>query len=237
MFALDTATIIPYVLYVLKSNPSEEERDSLFRYLESYLIRRIICKETTKGYNQLFRASLINNEVSSIEKLIEEIEKKSDKVNFMPDDSLLEEAFKESRLTNKQARGVLYLLEKSIRSDLQSTELKSISEFSLEHVMPKKWENHWVASLSIEEKNLRNKKLLTLGNLTIITNKLNSSIRDSSWHDKKVGKGKNKGLSEYSRGIEIFNKYLELDDWNEEVIKARANELYSLATTNVWKLK
>ena len=35
------------------------------------------------------------------------------------------------------------LIEKTIRSNNQSTELKFIREYSLEHVMPKKWRNNW----------------------------------------------------------------------------------------------
>ena len=236
MFALDTATIIPYVLYVLKSCDDVKERAKLFSYLEAYLIRRILCKQTTKNYNHLFRSSLIGNEANSYQKLREEIEKKEDKVNFMPDDYIVDKAFHESILTNKQATGVLYLLEKSIRSYLQSTDLKPIGSFSLEHVMPKKWENNWNTKLSPEERSERNSIIFTLGNLTIITNSLNSSIRDSDWKTKKEGKGKNKGLSEYSAGVEIFNKYLKLDEWNEERIKERAKFLSDKAINSVWKI-
>jgi hypothetical protein len=75
-----------------------------------------------------------------------------------------------------------------------------------------------------------------LGNLTIITASLNSSIRDASWQIKKNGKGDKKGLKEYSAGISIFEKYLSYDDWNEETIKERGNELFELSK-NVWKYK
>lgn len=102
--------------------------------------------------------------------------------------------------------------------------------------MPKKWENNWSIKLSDEERVNRNWQLLTLGNLTIITNSLNSSIRDSDWNTKKIGKGRNKGLLEYSAGVEIFNKYLSLHDWNEDSIRDRANFLAEKATQVVWKV-
>ena len=54
--------------------------------------------------------------------------------------------------------------------------------------MPKKWENHWEKLIQQEDKIARNRKLLTLGNLTIITQSLNSSIRDADWSIKKIGK-------------------------------------------------
>ena len=202
-------------------------------------MRRIIVKATTKNYNQLFRASFFVNEVNTLEKLKNIIEKKSDKINFMPTDEDVKKGFNESWLTNKQATGVLYLIEKTIRSDLNSTELRFIQEYSLEHVMPKKWRNNWDKNNSLNEKQKekRDEILRTLGNLTIITKRLNSSISDADWETKKVGKGNHKGLNEYANGIEIFSEYLSKTDWNEECIKERADKLYDYSINKVWNLK
>jgi hypothetical protein len=236
MFGLDTATIIPYVLYISKKVKNQEEKNNIFRYLEAYLIRRLIAKKTTKNYNQLFRG-FINNEVDSLKKLKEAIEKKGEKINNMPSDADVREGVYKSQLSNKQAKGILYLIERSIRSDRNSTELKYFDEYSLEHIMPKKWRNNWdTHNLNDEQKKERDDILLTLGNLTIITKKLNSSIRDSNWQTKKLGRSGHKGLLEYAQGIEIFSKYLQRDLWSEEEIKERANELYEYMVNNVWKL-
>ena len=238
MFALDTATIIPYVLYLSKNISDSEEKNEIFKYIETYLMRRLLVKATTKNYNQLFRQSLINKEINSLNKLQEIIGEKSDKLNFMPNDNNVKKGISESWLTNKQARGILYLIEKTIRSSLNSTELKYINEYSLEHIMPKKWRNHWEISETFTEmdKNNRDRLILTLGNLTIITKKLNSSISDSSWSNKKIGKGNKKGLNEYANGIEIFSKYLENEIWDESIINKRGNELYEYCINSVWKL-
>lgn len=238
IFALDTATMIPYVLYVCKQVQDSKEKNDIFKYLETYLMRRIIVKATTKNYNQLFRSSLINNEVNSLGKLKETIEKKSDRINFMPSDEDIKKGFIESSLTNKQATGILYLIEKTIRSDKYSTELRFMQEYSLEHIMPKKWRNNWNKSeLTEMQREQRDKILRTLGNLTIITKKLNSSISDADWEAKKSGKGNHKGLNEYANGIEIFSKYLSKKDWNEDCIKERAEELCKLSVDKVWSLQ
>ena len=95
--------------------------------------------------------------------------------------------------------------------------------------MPKKWSNNW-GSLSTQDEIInRNRKLLTLGNLTIITQSLNSSIRDSNWKTKKEGKGDKNGLNEYASGIETMNKYLANDVWDETKIAERAQDLYDIA--------
>ena len=70
-------------------------------------------------------------------KLKETIEMKGEKINNMPSDEDVEDGIKRFDLTNKQAKGILYLIEMSIRNDLNATELKYFNEYSLEHVMPK----------------------------------------------------------------------------------------------------
>ena len=91
--------------------------------------------------------------------------------------------------------------------------------------MPKKWRNHWKFSGNKTEAEFRDKKLLTIGNLAIITQPLNSSIRDADWATKKTGIGKNGGLQKYSEGFEILSQFLNLDEWDEKAIKDRADFL------------
>ena len=127
------------------------------------------------------------------------------------------------------------MIESKIRNrSLQSTQVLGISKYSLEHLMPKKWENHWGKLSNQEDRIKRNRKLLTLGKLTIITQSVNATIRDSSWVTMKKGKADKKGLLQYSGGLETISKYLQLPEWNEQTIEERANDLYEHAKT-VWK--
>ncbi|MFC1861507.1 DUF1524 domain-containing protein [Chloroflexota bacterium] len=101
--------------------------------------------------------------------------------------------------------------------------------------MPKKWRNKWAPLGSTEEIYNRNSKLLTLGNLAIITQTLNASIRDSDWTTKKQGNLKNHGLTHFSAGIETLAPYLALEEWNETEIENRAHDLYENAL-EIWKI-
>lgn len=235
IFGLETATIIPYLLYVSKKQADAEERNALFKYLEAYLMRRMITKSTTQNYNQVFRR-LIGAKIKSVHELQEYIEKIGDKLDGMPVDEEVAKGIKESQLVNKQARGVLFLLESDIRSNLHSTHLKDFDDYSLEHVMPKKWRNNWNADgLSPEDELRRDKILLTLGNLTLLTSNLNSSVRDSDWDTKRMGRKSGLGLNEYAQGLETFSKYLDFDTWDEEVITQRALMLTKHAL-QVWNV-
>ncbi len=234
IFGLDNTTLIPYVLYVLRNTPSEQK--DIFMYLESYILRRIVVHASSKNYNNLFSEELISNKILSKAELKELIEKKSDKANYMPSDAELEKGFMESKLTNKHSSGVIYLIESRIRNrKSQSTALLGLNRYSLEHVMPKKWENYWDEVGTEQGRLERDRLLLTLGNLTIITSSLNTSIRDANWKDKKKGKKDKEGLNKYASGIETFSEFLEKSEWSENVIIERAKFLFQEATT-VWKL-
>jgi uncharacterized protein with ParB-like and HNH nuclease domain len=235
IFGLENSTLIPYVLYVLRNVLDPVERDRIFEFLESYIMRRMICHANTKNYNQLFSDRFIFNQILTAQDIKNYIDNRSDKVNFMPSDSEVIDGFKESKLVNKQSTGILYFIETRIRNrQLQSTAMMGLNRYSLEHVMPKKWENNWPPVLNENERLLRNRKLLTLGNLTIITASLNSSIRDSAWNIKKTGKASKKGLNYYAGGLETFSQYLSNQTWDEQSIGDRAAFLSNLAIS-IWK--
>ena len=235
IFGLDNSTIIPYVLYVLKQNSNIQQRNELFEYLETYIIRRIITRAINKNYNQLFTDRLIINEIQNKNDFINYINTQDDKTNYLPNNNELFEAFNNNVISNKAATGILYFIESKIRkSKLHSTKLLGLSKYSLEHLMPKKWENNWGKLNNQADIDKRNKKLLTLGNLAIITQNLNSKIRDSDWVTKKNGTNNN-GLNDYTRDLETITPYLKSDTWDETTITKRADDLYNLAI-EIWKI-
>jgi len=236
IFGLDNSTLIPYVLYILKNVEDENSRNELFEFIETFIMRRMVIRANTKNYNQLFTDRLINNKILSKEDFVKLLEGQEGKVNFLPSNMDLKNGFDNEILINKQSAGILYFIESKLRNSKHSTELKGISQYSLEHLMPKKWENNWRTFSNQEETIKRNRKLLTLGNLAIITQPLNASIRDADWKTKKEGKGsKKEGLNKYASSLEILNQFLNLDEWNEERIEERAEFLFEKAK-EIWKI-
>lgn len=235
IFAFDTTTLIPYVLYIEKNVPDIAVRNDLYDALEAYIVRRIVTRQTTKNYNHLFSERLILNHILSKDALIAYMAESDDVNNRMPTDEEVVKAFHESVLVNKYAAGVLYLIESKIRErSLHATRLLGIAKYSLEHMMPKKWRNKWQHEDEFIDADRRDQVLLTLGNLTIITQPLNASIRDADWTTKKNGAGSKGGLSKYADGIEILSHYLSLDEWNEDRIYERAAYLAEKALV-IWK--
>ena len=236
IFGLDNSTLIPYVLYILKNVVNADNKNELFGFIETYIMRRMVVHSNTKNYSRFFTDSLINKEILSKEQFAEFLEKQEDKLNFLPSDEDLKNGFNDSKLINKQSLGILYFIESKSRDDKHSTVLKGIKQYSLEHLMPKKWENNWENLTNQAKITERNRKLLTLGNLAIITQSLNSSIRDADWKTKKEGKGENKkGLNQYASDLVTLNDFLQLEEWNEIAINNRATFLFKKAK-KIWKI-
>lgn len=235
IFGLKTSTLIPYTLYIAKNVYNEDERNAMYGILESYIMRRMVVHALTKNYNNLFTA-LIHNEVLDANTLVAKLRSGNDATTYIPTDEELLDGFQKSKLTNLQTRGILYLIESHIRPANSATMLLGFDGYSLEHLMPKKWRNNWPACASDDLAKQRDSKLLTLGNLAIIPQALNASIRDSDWVTKKSGKGINKpGLEACAKGLITLNTVLLESEWSEQCIDIRANWLFKIAK-ELWKI-
>ena len=235
IFGLGTTTLIPYVLYVVKNASDNSQREKLFRAIESYVMRRLVVRANNRGYNQIF-LRMIGERILTEENFYKFIDERSSIINGMPNDNDLKEGFDTSKLVNKNALGILYFIESNVRDDGKyATALLGMDTYSLEHLMPKNWEKHW-GKLEEQQADARKKKLLTLGNLAIITQKLNSSIRDAKWSIKIKGRGNHDGLKTYAAGINIHKDFLGESEWNEGKITSRAKSLLKKAK-NIWPVE
>lgn len=234
IFGLDTTTLMPYLLYLLKEQQNKNEIKRIARILESYLMRRLVCKSKNDNYSDLFAASLISPQYLTANSLKDYLNSKdTDSSLAMPGDEELVYAFEDNVLSNPRAKGVLYLLESMMRGQRHSTALKSFKSYSLEHLMPTKWTPETWPIADITKSEERNKCLKTLGNLALLTQSLNSSVSNNSWTIKLNGNGKKKGLLEYASGLVTMKWPLEQAVWEEDKIAQRAMWLYSHARV-IW---
>jgi uncharacterized protein with ParB-like and HNH nuclease domain len=231
---LNITTIYPLILFIYNNVTDTVERLKCLTLLESYLVRRAVCKLTTKNYNNLF-ISLIkqlkteDKDNKSIEtKLEEALTNYTEDTGKFPTNDEFTTAFYTTTLSNQHAKEILFIITLyQINTVLNDLTALSSSAFSVEHMMPKKWDENWYQDFTPEEIYNRNRKLLTLGNLTIITKNLNSKLRNSSWSNKQAI------LNQYST-LPITTAYTVLDDWNEATINHRADDLAQLALL-IWK--
>lgn len=237
IFGLDTTTLMPYLLYILKNQNDQEEINRIARVLESYLMRRLVCKRSTNNYSDLFSQSLIGAQFLTAQSLKEYLSsKENDSSLAMPGDEELIYAFEDNVLLDVRSKGVLYMLESRIRSSRHSTALKSFNSYTLEHLMPKKWKPETWPIIDPTQTESRNLKLKTLGNLAILPQNLNSSISNNSWYIKLNGNSKKKGLKEYASGLDTMSFVLAQTEWNETKIEVRADWLFDNARV-IWNFE
>jgi hypothetical protein len=95
--------------------------------------------------------------------------------------------------------------------------------------MPRKWHAHW--PLDGHDETERDRAIHTLGNLTLLTGKLNSKVSNGPW----LGSGsKRSGLDGHS--VLLLNRDLLKeagDKWTDEAITRRTRELTE-AIIEIW---
>ena len=230
IFAADCTTMIPYVMYVIKNVDDNNERTKIFDYLESYIVRRIICKKSTKNYSDLFSEHLVNANIKTAEEFIRHINlKATDNALAMPNNKELLRCCKEVEHPNYRGLTILYLMESKMSCNpYSSMQLRKYNDYTLEHLMPQKWEKNWPLPQGADSEE-RSKKIRTLGNFTMLTQSLNSSISNADWTSKVTGKDKN-GLKAYAAGLLTMEGVLDLQIWDETAIESRSTWLAKKAS-------
>ena len=227
---LEITTVLPLVLFIYKTEKKLEPRNKMLVILESYLVRRNVCRLTTKNYNKLFIQiieDILKEGGLSIKSLMKVLQSFKDDTNKFPTDLEFTDAFYSAQMSNANAREILFCIALfQVRDALKDVNvLKSI--YTTEHIMPIKWEANWSKkSMNDLAKLQRGKKIKTLGNLTLVTGKLNSTMQNSGWQTKK------NFLLKHSM-LKITTNYLSKNDWNESEIEKRAKDLAEMGL-KIW---
>jgi hypothetical protein len=88
--------------------------------------------------------------------------------------------------------------------------------------MPRKWKKHWPLPDTPDAEERRDSLIHTIGNLTLLTSKLNQKNSHAGWDKKRTF------ISKY--GALALNRQLaEEEEWNESMISQRAAKLLKLA--------
>ena len=235
---LDTKTVFPLLLEVLKRHAKPSQHANLLQILgdmESFLVRRAICELTTKNYNRLFVdmiKTLRANDDFSAAAVRGFLLAQTQDTNRWPDD----EEFKHCwttvsfyrRLKKSKSRMILEAIEASMYTG--KTEKVLIERMlTIEHLLPKEWEKHWPLLVLSETpveidkaKKRRNELLHTVGNLTLLTKRLNPSVSNGPWETKR------KKILEHS-ALNMNRGFGDVLQWTELLIFERSQKLFDSA--------
>ena len=229
MKILEFGVITPLLLWFDSERVSDAKLTRATRALESFLVRRSLCGYQSQGLNRYFIDLLTDldreghNRADAV--VIDRLKGGTSDAQVWPSDRLVHEALTTQGLRGNVRRRTMVLLaiEESLRSDKAET-IGDTKNFTLEHIMPQQWETHWPLSggmqEGIDQKERRDNAVKEIGNLTLVTQKLNSGLSNGPWEDKR------KALHEHSS---LFLNKTLLDaapeKWVENTIRERSNML------------
>jgi len=216
--------VIPYVLYILHEVSDEAERNRIFDYLETYLVRRMLDKNANKDYFGLFSEYLICSHIVTYDALKSYIEGKDDTKNLaMPNNARIRKALNNNKFDETFARLILYLYETKLTKTSDGTFTGGFSTYYAEQFMPRPCaaanENWAVLPDPVDEDN-RRQLIGTLGNyflLHICTEKGLKKYHNDGF-DKKLTL-----LKKWCKGIRSGQILDNCREWSERAITNRNN--------------
>ena len=234
---MNVGAVTPLLLRLLSTDVPEATLAKCLKALESYLVRRVVCGYGAKGYGELFvglitrlaRAPDDNADTVVISFLAEQ----TARATLWPGDAELRERFLTAPLyqwlTRGRLRMVLTGIEEQLRTEKSETQ-EAPPNLQIEHIMPQAWSANWPLPSDHDAEDVadRDRAIQTIGNLTLVNGRLNSSLSNAPW-DTKRGT-----LAEYS--VLFLNKRLVNDGpqcWDEVAIESRARWLHKEAI-KVW---
>lgn len=228
---LDTSTVYPVLLFLFGGEAPivAGEREHIVIDLESYLVRRLVCRLSSKNYNRVFltllrslrRAEQIDR--ATVRRHL--IELKGDNVRW-PDNTEFGRAWMVNPLylwlTQVRVRMLLEAIDLQQETGKQE-QLHIKSNLSIEHVYPQTPQaGAWP---SLDQETL----IHTLGNLTLLTQNLNSAVSNGAFSVKRpeIARQSRLRLNAY------FQSYSNDDIWSAADIVKRGAELFKIAQ-NIW---
>ncbi|GAA2529051.1 HNH endonuclease family protein [Rarobacter incanus] len=231
---LDSEVARPLLIWLEEPEQSAipaADRAQILAALESWFVRRALVKAPSQGSNRFIvdlmqhlsrqpggevataaHAYLVDNHTA---------------VGYWPGDEEVREALTGAtaywRYRQSRLRMVLEALEDLKRGYPNGQRLAMgpvvRGKGTIEHLMPQKWREHWEADLTEEQQVARDRTLQQLGNLTLVTQKLNSKVSNGSWESKR-----NHFL--HSDDILITKDALNAGEvWDETTIAARTSAM------------
>lgn len=258
MEAAQATTPWPVLLYLWANDavPMEQKRLAAAA-IDSYLVRRSVCRWTTKDYNRLFLQVLAAAKTAEPhhagEAVVDSLLSQKADSRRWPSDEEFSQALQVPNLfhviTRARLKSMLLGIEHSLHTGkTEPTELLSYVDgrVNIEHILPQKWETHWPLGAAPGDEDYdsilerRQGAIHSLGNLTITTSKLNPSMSNKAWEAKRKELQKHSLLRITTASVlsapdptTAMSDETWAAEWNEERIDRRTDWLRDQAL-RVW---
>ena len=229
--------IWPLLLQLQRIDVEQSERDRCFAALESYFVRRMIAGYQARSYDQvaielLNALQILNGSAASIADIIvEQLLQHSEAASLWPRDDEVKQAVLGRHLPQYAQRLVLSAIEQRLITNRAGT-VDLVPNVQIEHIMPRGWQpESWPLPDSVEPAlamTKREQTIETLGNLTLLNGRLNSSISNASWIIKRSAIQESDNLFLNRR---LLNE--SSNEWTEDDIQRRGEWMHSVVI-EIW---
>jgi uncharacterized protein with ParB-like and HNH nuclease domain len=238
--ALDTSTVYPLLLFLMAQTkdvlPTEQFERTIVD-LESFLVRRLICGLTTKNYNKFFLGLLskakkaVNDHASIADAIREEMLRSEEKTAVWPSNEEFHKAWLSEPIYMKtrteRAAMVLRAIEETMRTT-RNEALQIPTTLSIEHLLPQSYalsDYPYSEAMPIQDDETsdrcRRRILHTIGNLTLLTQALNTSVSNGQFGIKSKAIAANSDLR-----LNAWLRSGEHKHWSETDIMERGKILF-----------
>jgi uncharacterized protein with ParB-like and HNH nuclease domain len=251
MERFDVRTAYPLMLHLLELGLDDDAWRLLSNTIESYLLRRAVMGWSTKAYNRIFLSlvkSLQKLDPADIPRGTEAaLASLAGDSSAWPTDDKFAWAWMNIRAYEELNRDKVTHILRRLNATYQSSMTEQVtidSELTIEHIMPQSWWENWSLAdgtpglgyrelidadpgdARAEATQNRERAIHTFGNLTLLTQELNSSVSNSGWAEKQPAL--------LAASLLPLNLQLRLyEAWDEDTIASRGRELLEKALL-VW---
>ena len=197
-----TGTNTPWpVLLAMHAMPgvSADQLELAASSIDSYLMRRGVAGFTTKDYNRIFvgvlKAVVKADPSSAGAAVLTSLGSHTAETRLWPSDKEFSDVLERPGLYNRMHRArlksMLAAIENHLRTpmDVGGNLLDATdSTLNIEHVMPQKWGENWSLGEEATEAEVERRgksSIDRLGNLTFATTRLNPSMSNKAWAEKR----------------------------------------------------
>ena len=241
--SMDLDVLRPILISLIDPTESEipqEQLDKACSVIESWMVRRLLVRATNKNYNKLVveMVRIVTKDRAHAGTMLEKFfSDQSSMSSYWPDDVELKNQMSERQiyknLYRSRIRMILEAIEDHSRGWIGNATSKSgvrvkRSSYAIEHIMPQGWRANWPLDNQTEDE--REALIHTIGNLTLLTGKLNGSVSNRPWTTKTEELKKHDVMLINRQLLEIGSK-----GWNEDLIRDRTTSLVEMMS-QIWSI-
>lgn len=231
-------TADPVLIWLIdpKRHIPDDVRDAALAVVESWLVRRALLRLGTSNLAPVVAALTgrlnASGPTAAADAISSHLRGLDQPTTYWPGDEEIRRELTELPVYQRYARPRLRMLLEAAEDHLRGFTENGPSRTGqrvprdgrpIEHLLPRKWQEHWPLGSAANSEAVRADHVHRLGNLTLITQGLNSSISNGPWSGER---GKHAALTKHD--VYLLNREIRemgSEHWDEELIDARTTHL------------